>query len=1432
MKSLGLKLDPAPKMLTSFFPMYNPVSTYRLQFNKDFTFEDARRESEYFHLLGAGTIYASPIFTATPGSIHGYDVTDALRINPEIGSEEELRKLTKNLKNRRIGWLQDFVPNHMAFNQHNKWLMDVLEKGRDSEYAKLFDTERQQGYSRSKLMVPFLGDDPSKVLERGELKLTWTEGSFKIVYFDTTWPLRFESFLWIMDQSEEAFPNSLSLLLDHLRLDEKSPDYLFLNGEWERTKEKLAALTDTDKALRDFFEQLGAQMSGNTDAMRALLDNQHYVLTHWQDTEQKINYRRFFTVNDLICLRMEDKEVFDFYHRQIQSWVRSHFFDGLRVDHVDGIRYPKTYLHRLRKLTGHDVYLSVEKILEKGEDLPSEWPVQGTTGYDFLGLVNNLFSHKYGLQQLQSFYNQITGTNLSAEESVYRAKKMILTTRMGGELEALTSLFQTLRLLEGEQVGKYSSNQIKATIAEILLAMPVYRIYPESLPLEGESFQLMKKVFSDAFARNSEIEPVLSVFEELLFAEDRIKGNRDDRILTFFSRMMQYSGPLMAKGVEDTTMYQYNCFIGHNEVGDNPASNWVSFDHFHEAMHVRHKCWPLTMNCTSTHDTKRGEDVRARLNVLTEMSGEWTDRVEQWMEMNRPLKIKSGDKMAPSPSEEYFIYQTLVGVAPFDENLDKTFLQRISDYLIKVLREAKLNSSWREPDTGYEEAVLNFVRKIFITGHGFKNSFFDFQRKVAHYGIFNSLGQLALKCTCPGIPDIYRGTEFWDLTLVDPDNRQPVDFNIRHKTLKELKEQYSLAPAKMFQELMANSANGHIKLWLTHRILRYRKENQSLFSKGNYIPLKVKGILKNHVIAFARNYQNGWHVSIVPIGFSEIEHTRLLTPGDVDWKNTRVVLPEDAPSDWINVFTGRPLSIDNEVSVSEILGISPVGLLHADTRRKARSAGILMHVTSLPGRFASGDFGPDAFRFVDFIKESGHSFWQVLPFTPTAADGGWSPYSSSSAFAGNIMLISPQKLAEDYFVSKKELKEQECALSEKADFRKALSIREKLTRQAYENFLINCSIPAKQKFYNFCEQEKHWLDDYALFLLFKQKFDNIPWSQWPSEIRNRDKGALQLAKKENEKEIGLHKFRQYLFSLQWSDLKLYANHHGIRIIGDIPIYVNYDNADVWAHPHLFKLHSNKEMSVVAGVPPDYFSETGQLWGMPVYDWKKLEQEDYGWWLQRVRKNLALYDIVRLDHFRGFSSYWEVPAGEETAENGSWVTGPGKSFFTRLKKEFPLMPFIAEDLGEVDEDVYQLRDEFQLPGMRVLQFAFGEDLPESVHIPHNYNSNSVVYTGTHDNNTTQGWFRFEADKAVKKRLKLYTGQKVKAKNIHRILTRLAWASRGRLVVVPIQDLLGKGAEAQMNRPSVAGGNWTWRLKTMEELVAIAGETRELLGLFSR
>lgn len=472
-----------------------------------------------------------------------------------------------------------------------------------------------------------------------------------------------------------------------------------------------------------------------------------------------------------------------------------------------------------------------------------------------------------------------------------------------------------------------------------------------------------------------------------------------------------------------------------------------------------------------------------------------------------------------------------------------------------------------------------------------------------------------------------------------------------------------------------------------------------------------------------------------------------------------------------------------------------------------RSSAILMHITSLPSKYGIGDMGETAYKFIDFLQKSGHSYWQLLPLNPTAAMFSHSPYSSYSAFAGNPLLISPDLLEQEGLLSKKDLKHSLKLNQQSVEFDKVYQLKYELLDRAYNNFRENKSFHEKA-FITFCVENRDWLEDYSLYLTLKEKF-KTNWPNWPEKIRDRHSEVIENYKQQMQEEIEKEKFIQYIFFSQWQSLVNYSHDKKIGFVGDIPFYVNHDSADCWSHMEYFKLDKNKMPTKVSGVPPDYFSESGQLWGTPVYDWKALQRNKFDWWIARLRQNLRLYDIVRLDHFRAFSAYWEVPEKEETAINGNWVNVPGKAFFKEVEKEFPEMPFIAEDLGELDQPVYDLLKAFDFPIMKVLQFAFGDNMGTNPYILHNHIQNSVAFTGTHDNNTTVGWFQ-AADKKEKERISQYVGGEVTDKNVHEIMHRMVLMSVSQLAIVPIQDILGLDEDAIMNRPGTSEGNWAWRL----------------------
>lgn len=477
-----------------------------------------------------------------------------------------------------------------------------------------------------------------------------------------------------------------------------------------------------------------------------------------------------------------------------------------------------------------------------------------------------------------------------------------------------------------------------------------------------------------------------------------------------------------------------------------------------------------------------------------------------------------------------------------------------------------------------------------------------------------------------------------------------------------------------------------------------------------------------------------------------------------------------------------------------------------------RSSGILLHITSLPGEFGVGDLGPEAYKFLDFLKQSGHKYWQILPVNPTDGIYNHSPYSSHSAFAGNPMLISLELLEEEGFIDLQEFPVPSGMKAQKVIFDTVELYKTQVLDAAFQNFRKRKEkIPEYEEF---LDNHASWLDNYCLYMALRQKYKKANWVEWPVNLRDRDPDALNNAEKELTDMIEREKFVQFLFFSQWSQLMKKAHKQGIKIFGDVPFYVNHDSADCWANPEFFKLDFEKQPTHISGVPPDMFSKTGQLWGTPVYDWKNLQKEAYSWWIERLRQNLLLFDVVRIDHFRAFAAYWEVPVGEETAINGKWKKTPGIEFFNVVKKEFPKMPFIAEDLGVLDQPVYDLLEKFNFPGMKVLQFAFGDDNRQNPYIPYNHSLNSIVYTGTHDNNTTRGWFK-NGGIEIKEHLENYTGMEISKKEVHIILHRMALQSVSGIAIVPLQDVLGLGEEAIMNIPGSTKGNWSWRV-TSEEI----------------
>jgi malto-oligosyltrehalose synthase len=906
--------------------MYNPISTYRIQFNKSFTTRDLQNHLEYLALLGVGTIYASPVLEATPGSGHGYDVINPLKLNPEITDTDHFTELYEDLKEKKIGWLQDIVPNHMAYNPGNLWIMDVLEKGPHSDYAGYFDFERDVPSDEKRVMVPFLGSNADDAILNNEIKLGFARGNFSVNYYDNIFPARFETLKELFEKSENM-PESLQNTYDDYGIASMRSGSEFLNGKWEEFKKQLSGLYESKEDVKSFINRLLTRVNEKPEELIRILNSQYFELCFWQETERRINYRRFFTINGLICLRMEKDEVFGTYHRLIQELLNEGKIQGLRIDHIDGLNNPTEYLVKLRQMCGNETYIVAEKILEKDEDLPRFWPIQGNTGYDFLAIVNNLLTSTRDYDKLISLYSNITQRTMTPEELIYKNKHMILTTRMHGEWDNIFNYFNELGFIDYSS-EIISHEEIKEALGEFMLACPVYRLYPQKFPLDRHNRNIVREIFEKALARNPALTPALELLSKIILTNfDNV--DHDNRVCNFFTRLMQFTGPLMAKGVEDTSMYQYNCFITHNEVGDAINASGITIEEFHKLMQERCQNWPYTMNTTSTHDTKRGEDVRARLNIISELPEEWEEMVNRWMQMNqRHKKRLDSGLLEPSLSVEYFIYQTLLGTFPADGKSDETYAQRIDEYLVKALRESKRKVSWRSPDETYESTVCAFARKLLDPENEFLSSFVSFQQKIVWGGVINSLMQLTLKCTCPGIPDIYQGTELWDLTLVDPDNRQDVDYEYRYHKLNEIIKSHQSDPAGTITELVKNHYDGNIKLWLTYRLLNIRRKYPDLFLWGDYVPLEVEGNFDAHVLAFARVYKGQYFVVAMPLFLASLAaHDSEQIFSETGLYNSFIRLPEDAPRHWVNMITGHETDHTNKIPLQGAFGRGMPALL-------------------------------------------------------------------------------------------------------------------------------------------------------------------------------------------------------------------------------------------------------------------------------------------------------------------------------------------------------------------------------------------------------------------------------------------------------------------------------------------------------------------------
>ena len=924
-----------------------PKATYRIQLNSSFGFTETKTIVPYLAALGITDIYASPIFKARKGSTHGYDVVDPNQLNPELGTEADFEALSEDLKNHGMGWLQDVVPNHMAFDQENQMLMDVLENGQGSEYLRFFDIDWDHPYEgiKGRLLAPFLGSFYGECLEGQEIQLRYGSTGFTLRYHDLELPIRMESYVRLLTHQLTTLKRNLGgdhpdfiNLLGVLYVLKTLPSGDAVGERYEQTKFVKTTLWELyckNREIKDFIDQnidLFNGKDGDPESfglLNDMLSQQLFRLSFWKVATEEINYRRFFSINDLISLRVEDEHVFNETHALIMQLVDEKRISGLRIDHIDGLYDPKGYLERVRERVG-STYVVVEKILEPGEELLGSWPVQGTTGYDFMNYVNGVLCRSENEKRFSHIYSGITGFNLAYDDLVCVKKRLIMGRHMAGDIDNLAHLLKATSSTDrhGSDITLYG---LRRALVEVMVHFPVYRTYVSNEAPSETDRSYIKMAVDKAIRNNPGLLKELRFIERflLLQLEDYLSEEQKALRLHFVMRFQQFTSPLMAKGFEDTTLYVYNRLLSMNEVGGNPSQFGISMGEFHLFNERRAIHWPHSLNTTTTHDTKRGEDVRARINVLSEIPEEWERNAKKWSRINRKRKRKINGQKVPDINDEYFLYQTLIGAFPFQASEHAPFVERIKAYTIKAVREAKVHTAWLKPDADYEEAFLSFVGEILDLrdDNPFLNGFLPFQKKVSHYGIFNSLSQTLIKITSPGVPDFYQGTELWDLSLVDPDNRRPVDYEQRKAILFDINKKANSKILNLVGQLLHSKEDGRIKLFLISRALNLRRQNSEAFEKGAYIPLEVIGRHKDHVLAFARNHKKLWVVTIAPRFFTGLVAESEYPLGKTVWSDTHIRLPDDFPHSWINMMTNQAIKSEDGLTVGDVLKDFPVALV-------------------------------------------------------------------------------------------------------------------------------------------------------------------------------------------------------------------------------------------------------------------------------------------------------------------------------------------------------------------------------------------------------------------------------------------------------------------------------------------------------------------------
>jgi (1->4)-alpha-D-glucan 1-alpha-D-glucosylmutase len=984
-----------------------PLSTYRLQLHKGFTFQDAQAVVPYLSRLGVSELYASPYLKASPGSTHGYDCVDHQRLNPEVGSPEEHAALCSALREHGLGQVLDVVPNHMGIERFNALWCDVLENGPASLYAKYFDIDWApvKAELRDKVLLPILGDQYGIVLERGELKLGYRDGAFFIHYYDHLLPLAPRQYGNVLRPGLEELETRLGATSPHLielqsiltaiehlpsRTETERPKVVERNREKEVIKRRLAAVVEASPDVAAYVAARVEACNGTPgnprsfDTLDALLAGCSYRLAHWRVAGEEINYRRFFDINGLAAIRVEDPEVFDEAHARIFDWLRQGYVTGLRIDHPDGLFDPTAYFLRLQERffleqarkcfheergnegqwpaveqrlrerwhaeVAEDIgsplrralFVVVEKIQGGRERIPESWAVHGTTGYRFANAVGGVFVQPDAEKQLTDTYHRFIGQATDFEELVYQKKLLIMRTAMASEINMLA--YELNRISEmNRRTRDFTLNILRRALVEFIALFPVYRTYVDGWrpELDARDVQYIQWTIARVKERNATTNvSIYDFLQDILLRRYPEHVNETERavMLRFAMKLQQVTGPVMAKGLEDTAFYIYNRLVALNEVGGEPEHFGMRVSVFHQRNRERTEHWPASLLTTSTHDTKRSEDVRARLHVLSELPEEWSHRVELWAQLNAQHRTELPSGLAPSRNDEYLFYQTVVGAWPMGESLSgpelEDFRRRVREYMAKAIKEAKVRTSWTNPDADYDTAMARFVEACLDPGRSaaFLEDMRQFKRRIEPAGQLSALGQLVLKLGSPGVVDTYQGCELWDLSLVDPDNRRPVDYRLRARLLEGLDQEAAADPAALCARLVENRDDGRIKLYTLAQGLRLRQRQAALFRAGGYHELELEGPRARAAVAFTREHEE----AIVLVAVPRFTLSALEGEGGLGsaYEGTFVALPEAYGGMMFrDVFTGREVRPERlktggvGLPLSPLLATFPVVLL-------------------------------------------------------------------------------------------------------------------------------------------------------------------------------------------------------------------------------------------------------------------------------------------------------------------------------------------------------------------------------------------------------------------------------------------------------------------------------------------------------------------------